>query len=60
MKTFYSLYNRQFDYLSLPKYNCLDDNNQIIQGIWDDQVFTYYEISVTSKEKTEENLNNIE
>ena len=57
---FYSLYNRQFDYLSLPKYNCLDDNNQIIQGIWDDQVFTYYEISVTSKEKTAENLNNIE
>ena len=46
--------------MSLPKYNCLDDNNQIIQWIWDDQVFTYYEISVTSKEKTAENLNNIE
>ena len=57
---FYSLYNDQFDYLSLPKYNCLDDNTQIIQGIWDDQVFTYYEISVISKENTTENLNNIE
>ena len=57
---FYSLYNTQFDYLSLQKYLCLDDNNQIIQGIWDDQSFTYYELSVTSKNKSAQNLDNID
>ena len=57
---FYSLYNRQFDYLNLQKFECLDNNNQIIEGIWDDQTFTYYEVSVTSKEKTPENLDHID
>ena len=47
-------------YLNLPKYRCLDDNTHIIQGIWDDQIFTYYEISVIAKNQTKENLDNIE
>ena len=57
---FYNLYNKQFDYLSLPKYKCLDNNTHIIEGIWDDQTFTYYEISILSKNKTVENLDNID
>ena len=57
---FYNLYNKQFDYLSLPKYSCLDDNDVVIEGFWDDQVFSYYEISVVSKNQTEENLDNID
>ena len=57
---FYNLHNNQFDYLNLPKYRCLDDNTHIIQGIWDDQIFTYYEISVIAKNQTKENLDNIE
>ena len=54
------MHNNQFDYLNLPKYRCLDDNTHIIQGIWDDQIFTYYEISVNAKNETKENLDNIE
>ena len=57
---FYNLHNNQFDYLNLPKYRCLDDNTHIIQGIWNDQIFTYYEISVLAKNQTKENLDNIE
>ena len=57
---FYNLYNESFDYLSLASYYCLDDNNQVIEGIWNDKVFTYYEFSVISKNQTLENLDNIE
>ena len=57
---FYNLYNKQFDYLSLPAYQCLDDNSQIIEGIWDDQTFSYYEIGVAAKNQTSENLDNID
>lgn len=57
---FYNLYDKQFDYLSISKYKCLDNDDHIIEGIWDDQTFTYYELSVASKNKTSENLDNIE
>ena len=57
---FYNLYNESFDYLSLSSYYCLDDNNQVIEGIWNDKVFTYYEFGVVSKNGTLENLDNIE
>ena len=57
---FYNLYSNQFDYLNIQKYKCLDDNTQVIEGIWNDQSFTYYEISVTALNKTGDNLNNIE
>ena len=57
---FYNLYNESFDYLSISSYFCLDDNTQVIEGIWNDQIFTYYEFSVISKNKTLKNLDNTE
>ena len=56
---FYNLYNESFDYLSISSYFCLDDNTQVIEGIWNDQIFTYYEFSVISKNKTSKNLDRI-
>ena len=50
---FYNHYNDSFDYLKLKNYQCLDDYNQNIEGIYSDQVFSYYEFSVFAKNKTE-------
>ena len=50
---FYNQYNNSFDYLNLDTYQCLDDYNQDIEGIFSDQVFSYYEFSVSSKGKTD-------
>ena len=50
---FYNNYNDSFDYLKLKNYRCLDDYNQNIEGIYSDQVFSYYEFSVFAKNKTE-------
>ena len=57
---FYNLHNSEFDRLDFTRYLCLDDKDQVITGIWDDQIFTYYEFSVVSKHETDENLDNIE
>ena len=50
---FYNNYNTSFEYLNLGKYECLDDYDQKIEGIYSDQVFSYYEFSVTAKNKTD-------
>ena len=50
---FYNNYNESFDYLHLNKHQCLDNNDQIIEGIFSDQIFSYYEFSVIAKSKTE-------
>ena len=50
---FYNEHNNSFDYLNLKKYQCLDDYNQTLEGIFSDQVFSYYEFSVTAKDKTD-------
>ena len=57
---FYNLHNSEFDRLDFTRYLCLDDKDQLITGIWDDELFTYYEFSVISKQKTDKNLDNIE
>ena len=57
---FYNLHNSEFDRLDFTRYLCLDDKDQVITGIWDDQIFSYYEFSVVSKHETDENLDNIE
>ena len=50
---FYNQYNDSFDYLGLKKYQCLDDYNQKIEGIFSDQVFSYYEFSLSAKNSTD-------
>ncbi len=50
---FYNQYNDSFDYLALKTYQCLDDYNQKIEGIFSDQVFSYYEFSISAKSSTD-------
>ena len=57
---FYNLHNSEFDRLDFTRYLCLDDKDQVITGVWDDQLFTYYEFSVVSKQETDKNLDYIE
>ena len=56
---FYYKYNDSFDFLGLDKFQCLNDYNRTIQGIFSDRVFSYYEISLTSKNKSQENFDQI-
>ena len=49
---FYNNYDTSFEYLNLNQYLCLDDYNHNIEGIYSDQVFSYYEFSVIAKNKT--------
>ena len=42
---FYNEHDESFDYLSLKDYQCLDKNDFIIEGIYTDEIFSYYEFS---------------
>ena len=44
----------------MSSYKCLDNPDHVIRGIYDDQIFSYYEFSVSSKDDTQENLDNID
>ena len=57
---FYNKYNNAVDYLNLGKYQCLDDTDRVIEGIYSDQVFSYYEFSAAALTGTEENFKNID
>ena len=46
---FYNNYNDTFDFMSLNQFECLDKKDNSLQGIYTDEVFTYYEFSVVSK-----------
>ena len=59
-KDFFNSHNDSFDRLNANKFQCLDDYNHDLVGIFSDKAFTYYELTVKSKEDTDENLNNIE
>ena len=50
---FYNKYNNQMDYLGLSKYECLDNKEGTIQGIYADQIFSYFEFTVQSKNDLE-------
>ena len=53
---FYNKYDKQVDYLGLQKFECLDDKNYTVQGIFTDQLFSYIEFSVVAKNKSEDLL----
>ena len=57
---FYNNYNNSVDFLNLGKFNCLDDNDHIIEGIFADQVFSYYEFGAVAKTGTEQNFKDID
>ena len=56
---FYNQYNDQFDLVNLKNLRCLDKIDHKIEGIFTDEVFTYYEFTVYSKIDSEENFNSI-
>ena len=57
---FYNNYNSSFDYLNLKNYQCLDNNKHIIEGIYADKIFSYFEFSVAAINDTDETFNNID
>ena len=57
---FFNKYDRQVDYLGLQKFECMTNDNYFIQGIYSDQIFSYFEISVLSKNTSVELINEIE
>ena len=57
---FYNKYNGEFDYLGLSDYECIDDKDDSIQGIYADEIFSYFEFSVSAKNKSAELLDEIE
>ena len=57
---FYNNYNSSFDYLNLKNYQCLENNKHIIEGIYADKIFSYYEFSVAAINDTDETFNNID
>ena len=57
---FFNKYNKEMDYLGLQKFECISNKNYLIQGIYSDQIFSYFEISLLSKNNSAELLNEIE
>ena len=57
---FFNKYNKQVDYLGLQNFECITNQNYLIQGIYSDQIFSYFEISVLAKNTSEELMNEIE
>ena len=57
---FYNKYDAQFDYLGISEYECLDNKNFNLQGIYADKIFTYFEFAVTAKDTSKEISDEIE
>ena len=57
---FYNKYDKQMDYLNVRTFECVANKEDSIQGIFADQVFSYFEFSVVAKNKSKELLNEIE
>ena len=57
---FYNKYDAQFDYLNLKDFDCVVDKIDTVQGIFSDQVFSYYEYSVVAKNKSKALTDEIE
>ena len=57
---FYNEYNKSFDYLRLKNYQCLNDYSQTLEGIYSDQVFSYYEFSLNAKNTSKEAFDSVD
>ena len=57
---FYNKYDGEFDYLGLSKYECISSKNFTIQGIYSNEIFSYFEFSVQAKNQSDELLDTIE
>ena len=57
---FYNKYDGEFDYLGLSKYECISSKNFTIQGIYSNEIFSYFEFSVQAKNQSDQLLDTIE
>ena len=57
---FYNKYDNEFDFLGLSKFECVDDKEDTIQGIYSNEIFSYFEFSVLAKNKSDELQDEIE
>ena len=57
---FYNKYDKQFDYLGLQNYICLNDNDYSIEGVYADQIFSYFDFSVTAMDNSSKILNELD
>jgi len=57
---FFHKYDKQVDYLGLQRFKCMKDKDYLIQGIYADKVFSYFEFSVLAKNTSDATLNEIE
>ena len=53
-------YDGEFDYLGLSKYECISSKNFTIQGIYSNEIFSYFEFSVQAKNQSDQLLDTIE
>ena len=57
---FYNKYDKQMDYLGVKNFECIADKTATIQGIYADEVFSYFEFSVIAKNTSEKLMSEIE
>ena len=57
---FYNAFDKQIDYLNVQKFECVANKEDSIQGIYADQVFSYFEFSVVAKNQSQSLINEIE
>ena len=57
---FYNSHNFSFDLNNIDKYQCLDETDDKIEGIWTNEFFAYYKFSVYSKGDSINHYKNID
>ena len=58
-KDFYNNFNNSLEYLNMDIFQCLDDNSRIVEGIYTDEVFSYYTFTVSIKEDSQKNFDRL-
>ena len=57
---FYNKYDNEFDFLGLSNFECVDDKEDTIQGIYSNEIFSYFEFNVLAKNQSDELQDEIE
>ena len=57
---FYNKYNKEFDFLGLSSFECIDDKKDTIQGIYSNEIFSYFEFSILAKNQSDDLQDKIE
>ena len=57
---FYNSYNESFDLINMGNFQCLDKTDNVVEGIYTDETFSYYEFTVSAKTDSVENFEKID